>query len=208
MERSASMDSRIVDREEARVIAETTLDVHIALDDDGVRELEQGWYFPYGAVAGPVAGSHGVIVNKRTGNVFRLGSAFPVERDLRLYDRGYQFGTCDLVITSVRDARAALDALGSLGLHTVDETHEHGTVWRIPRALTRRELAERIVRLPCVFEHFPLYFKADALEAVRLSSAFDFDVVPSPRRASETRTPDAIRTREHADGGSGGIDEA
>lgn len=69
----------MVDRESARKIADSVPAPHVAIDDDGARELEQGWFFPYRAVSEPVAGSNGIVVNKKTGKVYHLGSAFPVE---------------------------------------------------------------------------------------------------------------------------------
>jgi hypothetical protein len=42
----------------------------------------EGWYFPLRWTR-LMAGCNGVIVNKETSKLFALGSAFPVERDLR-----------------------------------------------------------------------------------------------------------------------------
>ncbi|MBX3192697.1 MAG: hypothetical protein KF819_37280 [Labilithrix sp.] len=102
----------MIDEEQARQLAQAA----ITFDDVALgvaREIEQGWFFRW---ATPRIGCNGVIVNKKTGRLFHLGSAFPVERDLALYDRGYQFKTYDLVITATttstqRDGR--LDAFRS-----------------------------------------------------------------------------------------------
>jgi hypothetical protein len=81
----------LLDRDGARKIAEQALDPRCAIADERVVELNDGWYFPNKSLVGPLAGSHGVIINKRTGRLFTLGSAFPPQRDLDLYDRGFQF---------------------------------------------------------------------------------------------------------------------
>src|SRR5712692_9012660 len=76
----------------------------LEIDDSRARELRTGWFFPYRSIAGsPVLGTNGLVVNKSTGSIFYLGSAFPIERDLALYDKGYQFTHYDLVITVIAD---------------------------------------------------------------------------------------------------------
>lgn len=170
----------MIDRTKARELAMPSLSKGLELDDARVRELSEGWFFPFRCTGEHMAGSQGVIVNKRTGALFTLGSAFPVERDLRLYDKGYQFNRYDLVITGVRDRERALDVLESIGLSVVEPTFEHGTVWRIPRPLTRAELRQRLASLPCVFADAPLYAVAEDLERARNSDVMAFELLECP----------------------------
>jgi len=137
-----------------------------------VRELRLGWFFPFHADE-MCAGSNGVIINKETGHALVLGSAFSIERDFRFYDLGYQSKEYDLTITAVFDARRTLDTLLALHLQIVDESFEHGTHWKIPRALTRDELAERLRTLPCRFSGVKLYFRLEALEEARVGRWFE-----------------------------------
>ena len=74
----------------------------------------------------------------------------------------------------VHDTEAAVDVLLQLGPTAVEPSYEHGTVWRIPRNLTRGEVRERIARLPCVFGDINLYPKLELLEAVRSDGTFSF----------------------------------
>jgi hypothetical protein len=88
----------MVSETRAREVAEA-----FALDDGislaaGATESDRGWYFSWNEV---LVGSHGLVVNKETGSVFVLGSAFPVDRDLRMYDQGMDAEKQDLVITAV-----------------------------------------------------------------------------------------------------------
>jgi len=131
---------------------------------DGARETVDGWYFP---LATGAIGSYGVIVNKRTGRVLQLGSGYPVERDLTLYDKGYQFERYDLVITSIAQLEATVATLQALRLQVVDPTFEHGKVWRIARAMSADEIRARLRTLPCVFGNLALYFVAEHLETAR-----------------------------------------
>src|SRR5207248_9490781 len=78
------------------------------VDSERMREIAAGWYFPYLWAEGeePLVGSNGIIINKQTGAAFVLGSAFPVERDLALYDKGYQDQSYDLVVLGFRSIDA------------------------------------------------------------------------------------------------------
>jgi hypothetical protein len=124
-----------------------------------------------------MAGSNGVIVNKATGKVFTLGSRFPLERDLAMYDLGYQFHSYDLVVLQVHNMESTLDVLFKLRVPTVEPKYEHGTVWRIPRELSRRELASRLSTLPCVFGNIGLYFSLELLEQARSAGYFRFEAL-------------------------------
>ncbi len=167
----------MLDRAAARIIATRRIEAlaceGLELNEAGVLELREGWFFPYRCSA-RLAGSHGVIINKVTGKPFELGSAYPVERDLEAYDMGYQFHSCDLVITSVSNIDRTLGILQKLGVSTVDLRYEHGEVWRIARPLTLDELAIRLATLPQVFGDVAIYPRFEVLEEARQSATFDF----------------------------------
>jgi hypothetical protein len=141
------------------------------LDLSAARELREGWFFPN---ADPLVGSTGIIVNKRSGRTLVLGSAFPIERDLRAYDDGYQIDCGDLVITRVLDTEATVETLAKIRPTVVEPEYEHSRVWRIPREIGRNELRARLQRLPCIFEGVRLYFVVEHLQEARASGWFDF----------------------------------
>ena len=161
----------MIDVNDAERLARTTL-TH-ALELGVPVELAQGWFFPYRAPEF-FAGSQGVIVNKRTGSLYRLGSAYSVERDLALYDQGYQFENYDLVVLDVRNVEMTIDVLRDIGPVVVEPTFEQGVVWRIPRRLTDHELHARIERLPCVFGSISLYFRLERLAEAHQHGWFRF----------------------------------
>jgi hypothetical protein len=171
----------VIDRSQARSIAEKAQPQHdVALDEP--RELPEGWFFPHRT---QLIGSHGVVVNKHTGRVFHLGSAFPVERDLALYDRGYQFERFDLVVLTIRDLNETRRALYRVGLQVIDVSYDRGQVLRIPRSMTDLELWGRLERVPCVFPDQALHARLEALEEARNSGWFTFEVL-------EYRPPDLL----------------
>jgi hypothetical protein len=140
------------------------------------RELERGWYFQWAADG--CVGSHGMAVSKETGRVFVFGSAFPVERDLRLYDRGMDADRYDLVVLGIRDLDRCLDLLQQLEPQVVELSYDAGTVWRLPRKLTRAELRHKLDALPAIFPDLTLYFRFEAIEDARESGCCEFDLLP------------------------------
>src|SRR5258708_34598597 len=97
-----------------------------------------------------------------------------------MLSRCYLFITCDLIVTRIADMELTLDTLEQLELSTVEPTYEHGTVWRIPRRLTRTEIRSTLVKLPHVFGPLSLYFRAEALETATRNGAFTFEVLGCP----------------------------
>jgi hypothetical protein len=144
-----------------------------------VTELERGWYFAWES-DGRV-GSHGLAVNKDDGRIFAFGSAFSVERDLSMYDRGMDAEKHDLVVVAVENLEETLAFLQALAPSTVDLSFEHGTVWRIPRILSRSELESSVSKLPAIFPDLSHYFSFEAVEAARSSGCCVFEVLPRGR---------------------------
>ena len=168
----------MIERDAALEIAERDIPEGMVVHVQAARELPSGWFFPFRSAGEQLfGGSQGVIVNKSTGKVFRLGSAFPVERDLELYERGYQFETYDLVIAEIDDLDATLGTLEKLRISVVEPQYDQGTVWRIPRRLTREELRLRLGGLPAVFGELKLYFDAEELEHARATGRFRFHLL-------------------------------
>ena len=163
----------MIDEAQARRLAEKAI-THEDVSLGPAEELRQGWFFPWRTAR---VGCKGVIVNKKTGRILHLGSAFSVERDLAMYDRGYQFDTYDLVIVAVHDLEATCRALTKLRPTVVEPTYEHGQVWRIPKPIAARDLRSRLEKLPCIFPAMGLYFHLEVLEESRREGWFEFEAL-------------------------------
>lgn len=163
-----------MDEKDARVSASCSTHLGKGLQLGEARELKDGWFFPFTSEV-PIGGCNGVIVHKRTGKLFHLGSAFPVERDLELYDRGYQFESYDLVILDVRERKQTIHTLSRLQANVVEPMTEHGVTWRIPRRMTSAELSAKLDKLPCTFPAIALYFDVELLETARTAGWFTFE---------------------------------
>jgi hypothetical protein len=167
----------MLNREMASRIAEASMPG--ALDLQRIRELQQGWFFPIRPPEEPqLGGDCGLIVNKQTGEVYQVtGSVFGVERDLEMYDKGYQFDAYDLVVLEVQTLNETLDVLVDLRISVTKPEYAHGTVWRVPRLLTRAELRRALSRLPCVFESAHMHFHLERLEEARQKGYFRFEAL-------------------------------
>lgn len=143
-----------------------------------VRETSSGWYFPWLGSGIPEPGSNGIVVNKETGKIFALGSAFSVDRDLRFYDKGYQSNLYDLVVLAVNDADQAVKHLSDIGPTISTPEYESGVVWRIPRRLTADEIRGHLRSLPHVFPDIKLYGRLEVLEEAEEDRSFEFKAVP------------------------------
>ena len=147
-------------------------------DRDRAREIELGWYFPWrfpddGEVR---LGSNGLIVNKRTGKVVVLGSAYTLERDLHAYDAGYPLNGADLIVTAVANEDRAVQLLDDLGITKVEPEEEGGVIWRIPKSLSRAEIRARLKVLPANFGFQSIYFCVERLEEAKREGCFSFEL--------------------------------
>ena len=144
------------------------------------RELPSGWYFE--PRRGQV-GCGGIVINKKTGEVFGLGSGRGVERDLWFYEKGYQSERYDLVVVVVRDIDVAVEHLYMMELDLGEEgTDPKG--FPISHRLMGAKLRERLAHLPCVFGNQHLYFTLETLEKVEQDGSFEFTAVPAQRQPS------------------------
>jgi hypothetical protein len=166
----------MIDREEARSLAQKAVEHGLRIDPVLATETREGWYFPYQA-SEDMAGSNGVIVHKRTGRALVLGSAFPVERDLQAFDEGFQFAQYDLVVLSIQDRPRTVQALADLRPMVTVPEYRDGTVWRVPRELSKREIDRRLDTLPAVFPAMNLYFKIEVLQEARKRGDFRFEAL-------------------------------
>ena len=173
-----------IDLATARQIARSQLKETLTLVPDSEQELRDGYFFGYRSLTGPIVGSNGVIINKQSGHALRLGSAFPIARDLDMYDRGYQFELYDLVVIGVHHYQSAVDFFLHENFTMIEAQFEHGCVWRVPRPLTRSEIEARLASLPYVFAEVKLYFMLEALERARENKIFEFLTLAAPHQNS------------------------
>ncbi len=98
-----------------------------------------------------LAGSGGFIVEKANGRVFRFGSAYSLERNLRSYEAGFEFELYDLIFKSVRNLEQTILLLNKLDMTYVVPEVERGAKWKIPKRYTQKQIKQRLEELPATF---------------------------------------------------------
>jgi len=166
----------MIDAQKAAVLAQASAPKQFVIAADQVRETRCGWFFPWHFDGPPLAGSKGVVVDKQTGRVVKLGSAYSLERDLNAFDAGYRFGSAFLVVTAVRNERHAIDQLLRLNIREATPELAHGVEWKIPKAITAQDIEVRLRRLPCRFGPIATYFAVEALEAIRSGRDISYEL--------------------------------
>lgn len=161
--------------EQARTIAQGRVPEDCAIDEEATSEEPDGWYFQFqaktylksGDFRDLLVGNAGMMVNKQTGDVLELGSAFSLERHFRVYRAGIHREDYDLVVESVRNLEQTIQHLQRLGLSYVQPEVKHGTTWRIPRNYTPDELRKILSDLPAVFPSVSIFTRYEDFELLR-----------------------------------------
>jgi hypothetical protein len=120
-------------------------------------------------------GSGGTLVEKKTGNHISFGSAYPLEQNLKIYEKGYlEFDSWDIEITKVTDLNTTVEALLQLKLSYIEPEEECGTVWRIAKEFKHNELKHKLNNLPTKFNVGNLYFLYKEIESLKNKTCCKF----------------------------------
>jgi len=174
--------------DEARSIALSRIGPECALIAAATLAKPYGWYFNYQNRAclekrdggQMLVGSGGFIVEREDGRVFEFGSAYPPETWLANYEQGYKYERYDLMIRSVVDLATTLDGLERLSMQYIVPELEHGTLWNIPRTFTRQQLADRLGRLPYMFENQAFWHRIEEFEELKRSGCCECELRGRP----------------------------
>ena len=169
---------------EALEIAEASLSADLVLVPHTGRECEFGFYFATdtkqhsssGRIEDLQVGSCGVLVDRRTGEVHSLGSAFNVEYWLKAYQRGL-YKPLSILVTKVFDLGRAAESLLRLQLTETKREKSDGDTWPFPQLLTLKELRERLGKLPAKFENQNLIFRLHEIERIETERDLTMEIL-------------------------------
>jgi Immunity protein 35 len=158
---------------EALLLAEKHVDREMIVLADTIRETEFGFYFNVTSerylksldIMDLPVGSCGVMVDRKTGEVHDLGSAFGVDYWLEAYDRGLHL-PMDVIVTYVGDRQRAASALRRLQMTYVIPEVAYGETWTIPRHFTQKDFVQSFDSLPVRFEAQCLIFRMHDLNCI------------------------------------------
>ena len=176
----------MITKEQAIESLRSTLDDDMDIMFDNIIEKDYGWvifcqskkFIETGDDGYILIGSGGTLVEREGGKHIEFGSAYSLEENLEIYEKGYlKYENWDLVITKVNDIQKTIDLLLTFGLSYVVPEEEHGAVWRIPRQYEQAELKRKLMQTPVRFNVGNLYLKYPELEEFKLQNAFTYDLV-------------------------------
>lgn len=153
---------------------------------DSIVEREYGWvifwntkqYIKTGDVRYCLAGPGGTLVEKETGRHIEFGSAYSLEKNLEIYEKGYlKYDDWDIIIKKIFDKSATINGLLGLRLTYVIPEEEHGTVWRIPQNYTDKQLRRKLAELPVRLNIGSLYFTFEVVEQLKVSKPCEFELI-------------------------------
>ena len=122
-------------------------------------------------------GSGGFIVEKTDGRVFEFGSAFPLEKWIANYEKGFKYHRYDLTILAVSDLNAATGLLHQLYMHYVIPEAAYGTVWVVPHLYTPDDIRKMLTQLPCTFSDQAFWNRVDVFDDIAASGSCDTNCV-------------------------------
>ena len=170
--------------DEAQKIALNKIGADCALLRDELIEKPYGWYFRLqskkyietGNISDMLVGSNGFLVEKETGNVVEFSSAYSLEKNFEIYEKGFLRRNLDLVITKVFDLREAVRLLNRLQMKYIEPEIAHGVEWKVPKVYNEKQIKEAISNLPCVFQNQNFYFRYDEFHKIDNSKCFEYDL--------------------------------
>lgn len=170
---------------EALVLAEKHAESEMVVQADTLRETKFGFYFHVasekylrtGDMMDMPVGSCGVLVDRNTGQVHGLGSAFNLQYWLDAYDRALHLPT-DVIVLTVSDRQRAASALGRLQMSYVIPEVAYGETWTVPRHYDQKDFIRSFDSLPTRFERQNLIFRMHDLDAIAANSDLTIALEP------------------------------
>jgi hypothetical protein len=167
--------------EEARSIASKNIPSDCEILPDSIIEKPYGWYFYHqskeyietGNIKKMLVGSGGFVVEKESGEVVKFGSAYSLEKNFQVYERGL-IGRKDLIILKVREINESVRLLNRLQMTYIEPEIAHGVEWKIPKLYNEKQIKEAISKLPFAFVNQNFYFRYDEFEKIDDSKCFEY----------------------------------
>lgn len=177
-----------MDVNEALKLAERHIDCDMVVLAETVSEREFGFHFhtdskrhrETGRWEDLLVGSCGVLVERATGEVHDLGSAFGVDYWFEAYRRGLH-RPLTVVVTKVLDRQRAAEALHRLRMTYVIPEEAYGETWVIPQFFGLKDIRKSFDALPARYENQNLISQLHEIE--RIESERDIEITLEPFRS-------------------------
>lgn len=171
----------MINKQQAIDLIRKELDDDMDIILDLIIEKEYGWviysqskqYIKSKNANDMFIGSGGTLVEKSTGNKFEFGSAYSLEQNLKIYEKGYlKYDNWDLIVTRVNDLQRTIYALMKLGISYVVPEEAYGATWKVPQSYSKKQFKTKLSNLPVRFNLGNIYFQYDDIESIKREMDF------------------------------------
>jgi hypothetical protein len=170
---------------EARKLAERHVSDEMIVLEDCAQKCDFGFYFAIdsrkhhetGHFEDILVGCSGLLVDRETGEVHELGSAFDLEYWFEAYRRFLHVPN-NVIVTKVFDRQRAADALCRLQMTYVIPEKAHGETWRIPKHYNAKMFKKTFDNLPAQYENQNLIFRLREIENIESEHDLAFELQP------------------------------
>ncbi|NOY70475.1 MAG: hypothetical protein GXP53_13490 [Deltaproteobacteria bacterium] len=132
--------------------------------------------------------SSGLLVDRKTGVVHKLGSAFDLKYWFEAYRRFLHVPN-NVIVAKVFDQQRAADALCQLQMTYVIPEISHGTTWRIPKHYNSKMFRNAFDNLPAQFENQNLIFRLREIEKIESEHDLIIELQPVLDAERQWRQP-------------------
>ncbi|MEM7163740.1 MAG: hypothetical protein AAF487_15035 [Bacteroidota bacterium] len=167
-----------------KFISESPIYSKYKVGEDKIKEYETVWYVPFFEIIPDsdsylVGSYNGLIVDKNTMDFMQPGSGLKLEEWIYGFKIGLRGENYDLIIKKVNDLRETKEILPKLGMTYVKLEFENGIEWKIPQNFTRKEINNRLKKLPCVFKNQKFTFSMDIFREIKRRNLFIYELKSS-----------------------------
>ncbi len=176
----------MINREQARQIVKNKLPETMDIMDEYTLEKKYGWvffsqtkkYIESRNYKHKAIGSGGTLVEKSTGNIYRFGSSFILDENLKIYELGYfKYKIWDIIINQVNNEIKTIEYLSKLDIQYVIPEKAYGEIWKIAKTYTPKQIKQKLQKLPVRFCIGHIYFQYKIVESLKEQNAFIYELV-------------------------------
>jgi hypothetical protein len=177
-----------INKKEAIQLILNTISDDMGIDESSIIEKEYGWvFFPQskryletGNWRDMLIGSGGDLVEKETGRIISFGSAYSIEKNLKIYELGYlKHDNWDMVINKIWDEPETILQLMKLrATYDIQEVKDGGAR-KISKTYTANQFKELIKKLPFRLNIGRAFASWEELEAFKNQNYFTYELQES-----------------------------
>lgn len=155
------------------------------IDEKNIVDHDFAWHIPFKEKTANneqdlFAGARNCFfVDKLTGELFRPGSGFSLDKWFYAFKIGLRYEKYDLTVSKINNHLKTVSLLKELDLQWFKDENENGTVWRIPKSFTEKMIGERLQKNPIVFYNQRLNLSFDTFKKINDTNAFSYLLEPS-----------------------------